>query len=439
MYEPVEGDGRTSRRAFLARAAGIVGGVTAAGFGIEPVVATATPTVMTRNVSFGVSLGRLFDADSLEDVRTIAGDILEDVDPSTYEARADAIAGEIAAADADVVALQEAALLRTQNPGDFGSDGSESAETVVVDFLDMIVSALDGRGLDYAVAATAETSDVELPADSPDGPTDVRITDRNVLLVRDDHETRRAATDTYTARIPFPVPGTRRIVELRRGYCRVEVVVEGVPFTAVSTHLESVADRIRAQQAEELLDALPTTQPVVLCGDFNTGPQTNTETYDRLTESFDDAQAALRPERDGFTCCQMANLENDRSRLDSRVDLVLYRGGVRPVDVARVGHRPEDRITVSRDGEQSQLWPSDHAGVVATLDIPEPTPTPRQTAVTTPTPQSGTARTSGATETPTQSPTTQGEAGPGMGVPAAVAGAVGVGLLGISRLLRGDE
>lgn len=427
---------RTTRRAFVRGTAAAVGGLGAAGLGVDPAAAAATPTVLTRNVYLGLDLKRLFDARSLADVRAIAGDILAEVEPATYEARAGAIAAEIDATAPDVVALQEAALLRTQRPGDFGTDDSTAAGTVLVDLLAMIDAALADRDLEYEIAATTVTTDVELPADTPDGPADVRITDRDVLLVHSDHDTRETATSTYGAAIPFPVPETRKIIQLRRGFCRADTLVDGVPFTVVSTHLESVSGDVRAQQADELLGTLPTTRPVVLCGDFNSGPRTNPETYDRLTGAFDDAYAALQQEGDDATCCQPATLTNDQSRLDRRFDLVLYRGGVQPVDVSLVGHRPEDRVSARRDGEQVQLWPSDHAGVVATLEIPEPTPTPTSTPTPTATPTSTPRPT--LTETATPSPT-PGGSGPGLGVGAALTGIVGASLAGVRRLVERDD
>ncbi|MEF8841622.1 MAG: hypothetical protein V5A62_08350 [Haloarculaceae archaeon] len=65
----------------------------------------ATPTVLTRNAYLGVELFRLFRAESGPEFRRLAGEPLGAVDTGVYEARADAIAAEIGATDADVVAL----------------------------------------------------------------------------------------------------------------------------------------------------------------------------------------------------------------------------------------------------------------------------------------------------------------------------------------------
>jgi hypothetical protein len=85
---------------------------------------------------------------------------------------------------------------------------------------------------------------------------------------------------------------------------------------------------------------------------------------------FVDAWAEKRPHEDGFTCCQDPALRNPESQLSERVDLVFWRGPkqhgnagiVGGVHVTRVGVDPAKRI--------NGLWPSDHAGVVATFRLP---------------------------------------------------------------------
>jgi endonuclease/exonuclease/phosphatase family metal-dependent hydrolase len=419
-----------SRRAFLAGAAGVLGGLSAAGTGVGVVTATSRPTVLSWNVYLGVDLDGLFGATSLGEVRAIAGAMLAEVDPAAYEARAEAIAGTIEAAEPDVVALQEATLLRTQSPSDFESEDAGTAETVLVDFLGEIQSALDARGLGYDLADATVTTDVELPADTPDGPVDVRITDRDALLVRGEHDTGAAVTETYAAGIPFPVPGTTTVIQLRRGYCRVDVTVDGAPFVAVSTHLESVSADVRARQAGELRAALPDDRPVVLCGDVNSGPATGSGAYELLTETFDDAHVALEPGSEGATCCQPSDLTNEQSRLDRRFDLVMYRGRVRPVEVTRVGHRPADRVAVRRDDQEVRLWPSDHAGVAATLELPASTPTATPTPTSEPEPTP--------TGTSPSTPTPTAATGPCLGILAGVAGIAGSELSRLDRSVGGE-
>jgi len=301
--------------------------------------------------------------------------------------------------------------IQRQQPGDFGSFPSEPATDVVVDFLDRIQTALAGRGLNYTVAAETKTNEIELPADTADGQVDVRLTDRDVLLVRDDIDTRNVTAETYDATLSVPVPGTEFSIDVNRGYCMVDATVGGVDLTVVSTHLESSSASVRRQQSNELLDALPDGRPVVVGGDFNSAP--GEAAYGLLTDSLTDAYSERRPGEDGYTCCQADDLRNDQSQLGRRIDGVLYRGDLRPSSASRVGDEPADRATVDIDGETIRVWPSDHAGVVASFELPSQS----ATATSQPTRSTGTANAT-AGETPTSG------SGPGMGVVAAIGGLV---------------
>lgn len=357
-----------SRRAFLRGLAGVGVGVVGASGATAVAARTPRVTVLTQNVYFGFDLSPLLVADSLRGFRRIVGGFVDDLDPAVYRARADAIAAAVVAADADVVALQEATLFRVQRPSDYTSRGATAATEVAVDLLTEVEAALDRRGLAYERAAVTRTSDAELPGVTADGSVDLRITDRNALLVRQGIDVDRRVTSRFDTSVGVQIPETTQTVALRRGYARADLSMDGVRFTAVSTHLESVSSFLRYLQAAELLDDLPRRRPVVLAGDLNSGPGTDSAAYDLLTESFTDPFVRLRYQG-GRTCCQSASLRNDRSNLDRRIDAVLRRGRLRATAVDRVNHRRTDRVTVRRDGDDDSvsLWPSDHAGVVATF------------------------------------------------------------------------
>jgi len=338
-----------------------------------------TVTVASRNLSLGVRLARLFDVRSTAELRRTAGNLLENVQDHPYSARLDAIAAEITATDPAVVAVQEAALVR-ERPAD--ADGEWTA---VVDIRDQLSSSLAEAGLSYERAATVVTTDLELSAETDDGSREVRFTDRNALFVRSDVEYRGTQTGIYDEQFGLPTSD----LGFERGFCTAEITVDDRTVTVASTHLESVSGGVRRGQAEELGNRLTGVGRVVLAGDFNSGPDGDTEAYELLRESFTDAWGQLRPDDDGFTCCQAQQLANDQSLLDERVDAVFVRGGLRPTAVERVGHRPEDRVTGTRDGETVTVWPSDHAGVVATVEVAPPASTPTAS----PTPNFDTTRT----------------------------------------------
>ncbi|MFB9826008.1 endonuclease/exonuclease/phosphatase family protein [Halobaculum roseum] len=327
-----------------------------------------TATVLTQNVYLGLDFSRLLGARSYRELRRTVGRFLSEVEAAEYRARADAVSAAVEATDADVVALQEASLFRKQEPGDFASVGAESADTQVVDILAEVERALEARGLRYERAAVTTTSDAELPAETDDGPVDLRVTDRNALLVRAGVAVDNVVTNSYEADLALPVPGTDQEVALRRGYAQVDVATDEVEFTAVSTHLESVSSFLRVVQARELIDDLRGTNPVVLCGDLNSGPEYEPAAYQVLTERFTDSYDRVKPRSKGNTCCQSPDLRNDRSQLSRRIDAVLRRGALRATDARRVNHKRSDRLEVDGDDGRVSVWPSDHAGVLATFE-----------------------------------------------------------------------
>jgi endonuclease/exonuclease/phosphatase family metal-dependent hydrolase len=150
----------------------------------------------------------------------------------------------------------------------------------------------------------------------------------------------------------------------------VDVKVRGKSFRLISTHLDFACLPFtsaiqRAQAAEILLGPAATRLPVVLVGDFNSPGDGSGVTYnDVIAGGFTDA--ALEAGAGGIpTCCQAADLLNPDSILDSRVDFVFVRDAFTVLGVDIVGENPADRTA-------SGLWPSDHAGVAATLELPQP-------------------------------------------------------------------
>jgi hypothetical protein len=69
-----------------------------------------------------------------------------------------------------------------------------------------------------------------------------------------------------------------------------------------------------------------------------------------------------RPTDPGFTFGQAENLLNVTSTMSHRIDLVQFRGPFTVEDAQVVGTSPADRTRLG-------LWPSDHAGVEATLTL----------------------------------------------------------------------
>jgi endonuclease/exonuclease/phosphatase family metal-dependent hydrolase len=270
----------------------------------------------------------------------------------------------------DLIGLQEAALWRIQSPGDFFI-GNTPATTVAFDFVELLLSALTARGLHYEVVAATTNFDAELPAVTPSlSFDDIRLTDRDVILARTDLKTAdlklsNVQAANFASKLVVLVAG--QPLAFPRGWASVDVKIRGKSFRFVTTHLETFSSLIQVNQANELLAGPANTDlPVVFVGDFNscaTPPCLDqTPTYGNLIAAGLVDAWTLAGFGTGLTCCQAENLLNPISTLNERIDFVLFRGPFGVLDADVVGEALADRTG-------SGLWPSDHAGVVATLQF----------------------------------------------------------------------
>ncbi|ELZ29940.1 hypothetical protein C474_12936 [Halogeometricum pallidum JCM 14848] len=323
-------------------------------------------TVATRNLGLGANLFSLFLVESVQDLARTVGDLYVDIERSAPTERMRAVAGELARTRPDVVGVQEAALVRTDDVGDGGAGGPD-AETVAFDFLADLTAALDAEGEPYEVLQVTTNADAEFPGAVDGDEIDVRLTDRDAVLVRADADVHVDDTSSGTFEEALTVPvGDDRTFRVDRGYGLVDATVRGASLTVVNTHLESVSERVRGAQAEELAAAIePLDGPTVLLGDLNDGPAFEGGAYEMLSDGLTDAWASTR-DGDGHTCCRATTLDGPGS-MKTRVDHVLVGTGLASTDAWLVGADAESRLTATVDGESRTLWPSDHAGVVATL------------------------------------------------------------------------
>jgi endonuclease/exonuclease/phosphatase family metal-dependent hydrolase len=377
-------DGFT-RRDVLAVGAGAVGaGVAGTGRGRGQ---SGTVTLATRNCYLGANLFRLLTAamEGSDAVRAAVSDLVRTVDRSHVAERMDAVAAELERTDPDVVGLQEVALIRTGEPT-VGT--TPTATDVRYDFRAELTAALSERDLPYRVVAAVETTDFQLPATVDGERRAVRLTDRTLLLARESVTTENVTTGRFDAAVPLS--DGERSITVERGHLVADATVGGTRLTVCNTHLESASAGTRLEQAAELEALLADREaPIALVGDLNSGPRRSPGAYDRLTGPFRDAADGV-----GNTCCHAAGLRNDEVSLTARIDHVLVRGDLGVTDVTRVGADPANRIAVDGD----RLWPSDHAGVVATLapdaaPTATPSPTPNRTASPTPAPTETSTRT----------------------------------------------
>jgi endonuclease/exonuclease/phosphatase family metal-dependent hydrolase len=322
-------------------------------------------TVMTRNLYLGADLLPVVDVLLAGTVDPIAfvdatTTVWNAVQANDFAARAEVLADEILAHLPDVIGLQEASLWRTQTPGD--STGARTpATTVAIDYLETLRAALSARGLSYVAAQQIDLFDIEVPIATGQ---DVRLTDRQVILVREGVPFVADDGDkgVFSGPTLLPLPLFDQILPVKRGWTKVEVTIGAEDVTVYDTHLESFYDPARDAQAAELVAILAgESSRVVLVGDLNSTPGTGghlAATSAGFTDVWTEVGAG-----DGLTCCWPADLHLTAPPLTERVDDILVRGGdgqLEPESTSLVGEETADRTA-------SGLWPSDHAGVVATV------------------------------------------------------------------------
>ncbi|MBI4420627.1 MAG: hypothetical protein HY560_07360, partial [Gemmatimonadetes bacterium] len=142
-------------------------------------------TFATWNLYLGASVHGLLVADSVERPSIVQQGFAQ-VLATDFAERAATIAGILAPVRPDLIGLQEAARWFVQSPGDEVSGSPTPARDTVADFLGLLLSALDERGVPYRLVASNVNADQELP--SADG-NDVRFQDRDAILAREGVET----------------------------------------------------------------------------------------------------------------------------------------------------------------------------------------------------------------------------------------------------------
>ncbi len=303
-------------------------------------------TVMTWNICYGGGGGG-----GIPDM----GNMFKSAHDSNFPERAARIVRIIEQQQPHVVCLQEVA--RWNRDEIIGSDKD------TIDFLDILLDRLEGRGLHYDVTGSLETIDFKAPAFRGGGPSKVKWQERIVMLTRGSSQVQVANVRQrhYDKLFSISIPANDDLT-FNRGWITADITCNGRKVRCVCTHLEAMSGSVREVQARQLIDSLNNSNlPVVVMGDMNTEP--GSDAHKQFADAgYADAWAANHDANEGPTCCQSGDLRNDKSELSRRIDYVFLHGALTPVSSARVGYRPSDRTP---DG----LWPSDHAGVVAKVQL----------------------------------------------------------------------
>lgn len=319
-------------------------------------------TVMTRNLDAGTGYGPVFAATSFYGFLLATTSVWQEVQASNIPERMAGIAAEIAATAPDVVSLQEATLFRTDT---LPFIGIPRATTVVYDQLDSLVTALNADGVHYQVVRVLDEFDVEAPTLLG---YNVRATDRDVMLARSDLPANVLGVSNvqaahYASLLSVPILGSP--VSVVRGWIAADFTSLGRTTRVIATHLDTYTP-VASLQAQELLAGPASTGlPVIVAADFNTGPGVSSTYGVLLAGGLTDTWSATNPTDLGLTWAMHNEDPSDASTTPSiRIDLVLERGLTPKADVL-IG-------ATTADLTPSGLWPSDHAGVVASLWLAPP-------------------------------------------------------------------
>jgi len=327
-------------------------------------------TVMTRNLYVGTPVGDVFGASTWPELVEAGSQAWATLLASDFPTRAGALADEIAQARPDVVGLQEVTLWRDQTPGDVMARPTPDATHVAFDFLEILREELDARDVPYTPVATSTNADVEFPRlDPAAGPVDLRLTDRDVLMVRTDLADRFDDPQEGRYMAQFSEPFLVGPVTSTRSWTSIDYRPD--PATTVrilNTHLEvrdAVTGTAQQQQGDEFLAIVAASpHPVIALGDYNSPADgSSTPTYRNLTAVLHDAWVSQRPDDPGWTCCQALPLADPVGREFTRIDLVLTSEDWSVAEVARTGDQPFRAAP-------PPLWASDHFGVTARIVVP---------------------------------------------------------------------
>ena len=364
--------------------------------------------VMTQNLYVGADIFKVLNEG--QPIYVNAAEIFADIITTNFAERADVIADQIAIKLPHVIGLQEVSLIRTQCPSDaITGNTTSNAPDVYADYLQILMDALNARGLNYQVVASIQNVDIELPAiNTPqilagctDAFFDARLTDYDVTLVRADVSATMVLEQGYAANFPVPIPATGGTIVFSRGFTVIDGSYNGIDFRFANTHLEVTgnpyADAFQFAQAYELTETLNVIGSTLgekitfVVGDFNSDPSQGplvdcfapptfatfvtdgcvTPHFTMLNAGFIDLWSQLPASAgDGDTCCQSDLLDNQNSELSQRIDYVWVKLPTNsPLEITSV-----DASVLGDNLTTNNLWSSDHAGIAAQVMFGIPVP-----------------------------------------------------------------
>jgi Endonuclease/Exonuclease/phosphatase family len=357
--------------------------------GVGTAYADGNVTVMTQNVYQGTEFAHIQGLVGKASVTLPEVLAATTADYATYEhtnfkARAKQIAAEIAQNNPALVGLQEVA---TWHKGSFNPFAPFALPaSVSEDFTEVLVKALAADGVHYAPVSTHEnnfTLAFPIVVNAEPFPLNleaVGMVESGEILARTGAGQLTLSNPqqgVYNYKVEFENPYTHEGIPFHNSWQSIDVTVPGKTFRFITTHLDALdpSGFIRGHQAKELVEGPANTSlPVVVTGDMNSGPKslpaiTGPAAYNTLLAGgpagpMKDAWTAAGLGAPPLTCCHLEfnDLVNDpNATYTQELDHVFIRGSLKAKSGKLVGN------TVPNPAPNPFIWPSDHAGMVATL------------------------------------------------------------------------
>ena len=253
----------------------------------SPVQASqSTVTVMSRNIYLGADVGIAMNL--LPDFKAAAQFMWEQVELTDFNQRSKVLANEIAAANPDVVGIQEATKWMCQ-------EGVFSSKVTVYDFTQMLLVELDQLGYTYEIASAGDNKAINPGFSIPPIPHLTLVTDEevfpalfgtetvacgfeiaDVLLVKSELSPQVRAVGTTEYKDAYTIIPT--LMTVYRGFSWADIAINGTEIRFVTTHLESLWDEDKVPlakiQTDQLIADLSDSKiPVIVMGDFNSDPR----------------------------------------------------------------------------------------------------------------------------------------------------------------------
>jgi len=312
--------------------------------------------VMTRNLYLGADIIRLASAQTREELATNTSAMYQTILNNNFAVRAKALAREIDRANPQLIGLQEVSLFR-RTPDGQQNDSELNATEPLIDHLKLLQQELKARGLQYKAASVIPNTDLEAPV--AEG-YELRLTNRDVVLVKQGVKVDKKLGGKFDSKLTVPI--ATGPVEVTRGWAGADVRIKGRKVRFVTAHAEAYSPQNARDQLQEVLDGplANKRRQSILVGDFNSDP------------ADEDPSAFRAVTRAGFknaipkrlqTSPTIEDLREEQNAWDTWIDHIMVRPKIKTVKYAVTGTKPSDRL--------EGLWPSDHAGVWATLRLPK--------------------------------------------------------------------